>query len=91
MNSDYVFERRVDCSTTAPRPTRIDLYKRDCFVMEAKQSAKRAKAKQEDPWQPDLIPEDRGRLGPVWRHAPDPKMGRAIRAARQAEDYARAL
>ena len=59
--NDCVFERRVnfkhdDGSTTARR--RIDLYKRDCFVMEAKQSAKRVKAKQADPLQPDLIPED---------------------------------
>ena len=46
-SNDYVFERRVDYKfddgTTARR--RIDLYKRDCFVMEAKQSAKRVKAK----------------------------------------------
>ena len=58
--NDYVFERRVDYKfddgTTARR--RIDLYKRDCFVMEAKQSAKRIKAKKADPDQPELIPED---------------------------------
>jgi hypothetical protein len=38
--NDYVFERAVKESrrdgSTAPR--RIDLYKRDCFVLEAKQS-----------------------------------------------------
>jgi hypothetical protein len=37
---DYVFERWVEerhaDGTTAPR--RIDLYKRDCFILEAKQS-----------------------------------------------------
>ncbi len=59
-SNDYVFERRVDYKfddgTTARR--RIDLYKRDCFVMEAKQSAKRIKAKKADPDQPELIPED---------------------------------
>src|ERR1700692_1039198 len=43
--NDYVFERAVrfhhdDGSTS---PGRIDLYKRDCFVLEAKQSKKREK------------------------------------------------
>ena len=59
-SNDYVFERRVDYKfddgTTARR--RIDLYKRDRFVMEAKQSAKRVAVKKADPCQPDLIPED---------------------------------
>ena len=59
-SNDYVFERRVDYKfddgTTARR--RIDLYKRDCFVMEAKQSAKRVETKKVDPAQPELIPED---------------------------------
>ena len=64
--NEYVFERRVDYKfgdgTTARR--RIDLYKRDCFVMEAKQSAKRIKAKKADPDQPELIPEDATKLKP---------------------------
>ena len=56
QSNDYVFERRVDFkhdddSTT---PGWIDLYKRDCFVMEAKQSAKRIKTKQTDPSQQEL-------------------------------------
>jgi MmeI, N-terminal domain len=43
--NDYVFERAVrfrhdDGSTS---PGRIDLYKKDCFVLEAKQSKKREK------------------------------------------------
>jgi hypothetical protein len=43
--NDYVFERSVrfshdDGSTS---PGRIDLYKKDCFVLEAKQSKKREK------------------------------------------------
>ena len=92
--NDYVFERRVDYKfddgTTAKR--RIDLYKRDCFVMEAKQSAKRAKAKQEDPWQPDLIPEDARQIRTGMATRGTRGWDRAIRAAkRQAEDYARAL
>ena len=93
-HNDYVFERRVafkfeDGSTA---PGRIDLYKRACFVMEGKQSAKRVKAKKADPQQPELIPEDATQVkaGAATRgtHGWD----RVMRAAkRQAEDYARAL
>ncbi|KQT86067.1 type IIL restriction-modification enzyme MmeI [Aurantimonas sp. Leaf443] len=38
--NDYVFERAVRPreSEGAPQPRRIDLYKRDCFILEAKQS-----------------------------------------------------
>ena len=92
--NDYVFERRVDYKfddgTTARR--RIDLYKRDCFVMEAKQSAKRVKAKKADPEQPELIPEDaiQVKAGPATRGTG--RWDKVMRAAkRQAEDYARAL
>src|SRR4051812_40207011 len=39
-DNDYVFERRVTGRTPDDQPGsgRIDLYKRDCFVLEAKQS-----------------------------------------------------
>ncbi|MXW91648.1 MAG: class I SAM-dependent DNA methyltransferase [Rhodospirillaceae bacterium] len=92
--NDYVFERRVDFKhddgTTTPG--RIDLYRRGCFVMEAKQSGKRARAPAADPRQPGLLPEDAAQV----------KAGTALRgtrgwdkamrkAKRQAEDYARAL
>lgn len=45
--NDYVFERGVyfkhpDGTRT---PGRIDCYKRDCFILEAKQSAKRERAR----------------------------------------------
>ena len=91
---DYVFERRVgfkhdDGSTT---PGRIDLYKRDCFVMEAKQSAKRIKTKKIDPAQPELIPEraTQVRVGTATRGTG--RWDKVMRAAKkQAEDYARAL
>ena len=92
--NDYVFERRVDYKfddgTTARR--RIDLYKRDCFVMEAKQSAKRIKAKKTDPDQPELIPEDATKLKPGTATRGTGRWDKVMRAAkRQAEDYARAL
>jgi hypothetical protein len=38
---DYVFERAVFASEGSAK--RIDLYKRGCFVLEAKQTAKRSK------------------------------------------------
>ena len=92
--NDYVFERRVDYKfddgTTARR--RIDLYKRDCFVMEAKQSAKRIKAKKADPDQLDLTPEDATKLKPGAATRGTGRWDKVMRAAkRQAEDYARAL
>ena len=92
--NDYVFERRVDYKfddgTTARR--RIDLYKRDCFVMEGKQSAKRVKAKKVDPEQPELIPEDATKLKAGTATRGTGRWDKVMRAAkRQAEDYARAL
>jgi hypothetical protein len=89
--NDYVFERAVafkhaDGSSTTGR---IDCYKRDCFILEAKQSAKRKKA---DPAQTELLPADA-----ATRKAGHAKQGtrawdKVMAAARkQAEDYARAL
>ncbi len=92
--NDYVFERRVgfkheDGSTT---PGRVDLYKRDCFVMEAKQSAKRLKAKKIDPERPELIPEDATQISAGTATRGTRRWDKVMRAAkRQAEDYARAL
>ena len=45
--NDYVFERRVDFKHPDGTPTagRIDCYRRNCFVLEAKQSAKRTPPK----------------------------------------------
>ena len=93
-HNDYVFERRVDYKfddgTTARRS--IDLYKRDRFVMEAKQSAKRIEARQGDPQQPALIPEDATQIKAGAATRGTRRWDRVMRAAkRQAEDYARAL
>ena len=93
-SNDYVFERRVDYKfddgTTARR--RIDLYKRDCFVMEAKQSGKRVEAKKADPNQLDLIPEDAMQVKAGTATRGTGRWDKVMRAAkRQAEDYARAL
>ena len=92
--NDYVFERRVDYKfddgTTARR--RIDLYKRDCFVMEAKQSAKRVTAKKAEPCQPNLLPEDATQVKAGAATRGTGRWDKVMRAAkRQAEDYARAL
>ena len=88
--NDYVFERVVrepsrDGSATHRR---IDLYKRDSFVLEAKQSRQKGGAK-EVHGQPDLFVADvapRGRKGAEreW----DVLM---LNARRQAEDYVRLL
>lgn len=86
-HNDYVFERAVpkrrgDTETTG----RIDLYRRDCFVLEAKQSRLKGAAK-EIAGQAELFrPEDDARTPtrPTW----DVLM---LNAKRQAEDYARGL
>ena len=92
--NDYVFERRVDFKHDDGSTTRgrIDLYKRDCFVMEAKQSSKRVEAKKTDPDQPELIPEHATKLKPGTATRGTGRWDKVMRAAkRQAEDYARAL
>ena len=92
--NDYVFERRVDFKHDDGSRTagRVDLYKRDCFVMEAKQSAKRIEERKSDPEQLELTPEDATRVktGTVTRGTG--RWDKVMRAAKQqAEDYARAL
>ena len=89
-HNDYVFERRVDFKHPdgSRTPGRIDLYKRDCFILEAKQSSKRPATQSMLPG----LPEDHSQV----------KRGQAARgsrrwdkvmdaARRQAENYARAL
>ncbi len=92
--NNYVFERRIDFKHDdgGTTPGRIDLYKRGCFVMEAKQSAKRRAKKAADPRQTDMLPEDamQVKAGPAARGARG--WDGIMRAAkRQAEGYARAL
>ena len=92
--NDYVFERRVDFKFEdgGTTPGRIDLYKRNCFVMEAKQSAKRVRARAADPGQLDLISEDAAQVKAGSATRGTRRWDRVMRAAkRQAEDYARAL
>jgi hypothetical protein len=87
---DYTFERDVrfnhpDGSTSAGR---IDLYRKGCFVLEAKQSKK---PQQKDPNHLTLLPDAESRKkGGVQRATKgwDPMM---VQARRQAEDYAKAL
>lgn len=89
--NDYVFERvvtrhREDGDTIG----RIDLYRKGCFVLEAKQSRWKGEAKeiagQNDLFTADKDQVERGRAGA--RRAWDVLM---INAKRQAEEYARAL
>ena len=90
-HNDYVFERNV--TFRHPNGTtstgRIDCYKRDCFIWEAKQSAKREKARETE--QLELMGvETPQKLGHAKRgtRSWDRVM---IAAKKQAEDYARAL
>lgn len=88
--NDYVFERRVDfkhANGTTSRG-RIDCYKRDCFVLEAKQSAKRKRSDD----QLSLLGEDYAQSKSGTAKRGTGGWDKSMRAARkQAEDYARAL
>ena len=91
--NDYVFERRITFKSgrETEAPGWIDCYKRGCFILEAKQSAKR-RAKKPNADQLALLSEEvtQHKLG----HAKRGTGGwdRVMRAAKkQAEDYARAL
>lgn len=83
--NDYVFERsvRFNDPVTGSTTGRIDLYKRGCFVLEAKQSRERG--------QPKAVEQDGESTidgAPPTRRSWDVLM---LNARRQAEDYARAL
>jgi hypothetical protein len=90
-NNNYVFERAVretqPDGTTSVR--RIDLYKRGCFVLEAKQSRQKGGAK-EISGQPGLFQDeaerkrDTGTAGRAWDVL-------IMNARQQAQGYARAL
>lgn len=89
--NDYVYERRVralDIDGDDGRSNYIDCYKRNSFVLEAKQSRKRQRPDNQGDNPPDLFG---GRSG----HHPSPRRGgwdRLMRQARaQAERYAKAL
>lgn len=91
--NDYVFERSVNFKHPDGTKTkgRIDLYKRNCFILEAKQSSKRGLTKY-NPDQHELIPEDKAttKAGTAKRGTRnwDTTM---LAARKQAEGYARAL
>ncbi|MDD2868636.1 DNA methyltransferase [Neomegalonema sp.] len=91
LKDDYVFERRVTFHHAggATSPGFIDLYKRGCFVLEAKQSAKPEKPA-DLPQLPLLAPKSGPKSGKVARTSSsfDAAMWKA-RA--QAEKYAKAL
>ncbi len=90
----YVFERRVAAQTLdgASTPNYIDLYKRGCFVLEAKQSRKREKQLKELQIPMDLpsAPAAAGRSGSGRREGA--RWDTIMRNAReQAENYAKRL
>lgn len=91
--NDYVFERSVNFKHADGTTTkgRIDLYKRNCFILEAKQSSRRGLTKYNAD-QHELIPEDREstKTGTAKRGTRnwDTTM---LAARKQAEGYARAL
>ncbi len=78
-NNDYVFERAVTFKDEAGRSGhgRIDLYKRGCFVLEAKQSRERGGAKEV------AVPQEQGLLPGMDARRPartaqrQPRVGRA--------------
>ena len=88
--NDYVFERIVkEPGRDGVSSRRVDLYKRDCFVLEAKQSRQKEGGEKEVHGQKDLFggeTQTRGRRGA--ERAWDVLM---INARRQAEDYVRLL
>lgn len=84
--NDYVFERAVRFNDPVLGTTtgRIDLYKRGCFVLEAKQSRERGQPKALERAEPVEQTDERRPTRRSW----DVLM---LNARRQAEDYARAL
>lgn len=91
-HNDYVFERSVAFKHPDGSQTTgfIDLYKRDCFVLEAKQSAKRVS--RPDANQLALLPEDAAQVKSGTATRGTRRWDTALLAARrQAEDYAKAL
>ena len=90
--NDYTFERKVEFSHLDSTKSlgRIDLYKKHCFLMEAKQSREKGRPKalnlpgQLDLIEPDYQPRGQRSANRAW----DQLM---ISARRQAEEYARAL
>lgn len=86
--NDYVFERVVERKRpdgTTERG-RIDLYKRNCFILEAKQSRQKGAKKAVIEGQADLFADSKVQF--THRDAIDHLM---INARRQAEGYAQAL
>ena len=97
QENDYVFERVVKRQSEdgANGHGRIDLYKRNCFVLEAKQSRQTGGPKQLTQYLPGMEPPTRGtRPESPTRGVRDASRTwdvLMLNARRQAEGYARAL
>jgi hypothetical protein len=89
--NDYVYERRVSFNHADGTSTSgfIDCYKRDCFILEAKQSPRRMRQpKQADSNQQSLPMDLKAKSTKPIPKGWDQLM---LAARKQAEDYARAL
>ncbi len=93
--NDYVFERKVSFNLPdgTSAPGRIDCYKRGSFILEAKQSPKRQRQREEaakfaDKNQLSFFTGDKKGKGKPTKTGWDQIM---LSARRQAEDYAKAL
>lgn len=92
--NDYVFERSVVFKHDNNTQTTgfADLYRRDCFVLEAKQSSKRDALRKPDPDQLVLLSEDRTQVkAGTARRGTGQWDTSMLNARRQAEAYAKAL
>jgi hypothetical protein len=91
--NDYVFERSILFKHADGTQTTgfIDLYKRGCFILEAKQSSKRSTT-HHNPNQQELLPEESTQIKSGTAKRGTRSWDTAMLAARkQAENYARAL
>jgi hypothetical protein len=92
--NDYVFERSVVFKHENNTQTTgfADLYKRDCFVLEAKQSSKRDALRKAHPDQLVLLSEDQTQVkAGTARRGTGQWDTSMLNARRQAESYAKAL
>ena len=92
--NDYVYERSVSFKHPDGTQTngRIDLYKRNCFILEAKQSGKHGASAKAHPDQVDMFGVEREKIKAGTAQRGTRSWDSAMIAARkQAEGYARAL
>ena len=89
--NDYVYERRVTFNHADGTSTSgfLDCYKRDCFILKAKQSPRRMRKQREPSADQQSLPMDL--KAPSTKPVPKGWDQLMLAARKQAEDYARAL